>query len=301
MENLAVTCIAKSNDRLGEGCLWDDQRQILWWVDIPKPGRIHQLDPATGAHRSWSFNRTMGSIALRGDGSLLVAADDGLYFFDVMTGALTPFVAPEATLKGNRSNDGACDPAGRYWHGTMMNNIAENGADLDITADTGQLHRIDAMGRVTLMQGNIGVSNGPCWSPEGDVFYFSDSKNQMTWAYDFDVDSGEISNQRVFNDTKDYGYPDGATVDAEGYVWSARWEGHCLLRLDPKGRIDRVVAMPASRPTCVVFGGPKLDTLFVTTSKMNVDSGTLGRYPLQGSVFCFNANVRGTLKYRFAG
>ncbi len=150
------------------------------------------------------------------------------------------------------------------------------------------------------MESNIGVSNGPCWSPDGKTFYFSDSKNQNIYAYDFNVDDGTINNRRILNDSKDYGYPDGATVDAEGFIWSARWEGSCVLRIDPKGRIDRVVEIPASRVTCPVFGGPELDTLYLTTSRAHVSAETLQRYPNQGGVFAFKPGVKGLLKNQFS-
>jgi sugar lactone lactonase YvrE len=152
-----------------------------------------------------------------------------------------------------------------------------------------------------LMVDGVGVSNGPCWSPDDAIFYFSDSKAQIIWAFDFDLASGELSNRRIHNDTKDHGYPDGATVDTEGFIWSARWEGSCILRIDPKGRIDRVVAMPASRPTCVCFGGPELDVLYVTSSRAHVAGDVLAQYPLQGGLFCFDPKVKGFAKHRFGG
>ncbi len=150
------------------------------------------------------------------------------------------------------------------------------------------------------MLDNIGVSNGPCWSPDDKTFYFSDSMRQIIWAFDFDAANGEIGNKRVLNDTRDHGYPDGATVDAQGFLWSARWDGACLLRFDPKGRIDRVVEMPAIRPTCCVFGGKNLDVIYVTSSRAHLPPQELSARPLNGGVFCFDPAVKGTLKHRSA-
>ena len=147
----------------------------------------------------------------------------------------------------------------------------------------------------------IGVSNGPCWSPDGKTFYFTDSMAQVIHAYDFDADAGTITNRRVLNDTTDHGYPDGATVDAHGFIWSARWEGSCVLRIDPKGRIDRVVPMPARRVTNVCFGGPKLDTLYATSSRQGLPAEELRERPLSGGLFCFDPNVTGFEKPAFAG
>jgi sugar lactone lactonase YvrE len=190
---------------------------------------------------------------------------------------------------------------GRFWFGTMMNNIGPMGEDVPITAPTGKLFRIDGDGTATVMETEIGVSNGPCWSPDGRTFYFTDSMAQMIWAYDFEPAEGTISNRRVLNDTKDFGYPDGATVDAQGFIWSARWEGSCVLRIDPRGRIDRVVPMPARRVTNVCFGGEKLGTLYVTTSRQNLAEEDLRRQPLQGGIFCFDPGVGGFEKHAFAG
>jgi L-arabinonolactonase len=295
-----ITCIAKSNDRLGEGCMWDESEQVLWWLDIPLPSRIHKLNPATGAHRSWQFNVVLTALALKADGTLLVGGEHGLYLFNPATGALTEFAQPE-NVSGNRGNDGAADAAGRFWFGTMQQNIGPKGEDLDITRNSGALYRVDKNGRSTKMFGDVGVSNGPCWSPDNKVFYFSDSRAQIIWAFDFDLESGAINNKRIHNDTKDHGYPDGATVDSEGFLWSARWEGSCVLRIDPKGRIDRTVEMPASRPTCVCFGGANLDTLYVTSSKAHVADAILQHHPLQGGVFCFDPKVKGFAKHRFGG
>ena len=183
----------------------------------------------------------------------------------------------------------------------MMNNIGPRGEDLPITASTGKLFRIDATGDVAVMETGIGVSNGPCWSPDGRTFYFTDSMAQIIYAHDFDEAAGTISNRRVLSDTKDYGYPDGATVDAHGFIWSARWEGACVLRIDPKGRIDRVVPMPAKRVTNVCFGGARLDTLYATSSRQGLAEDELRDRPLTGGLFCFDPGVTGFEKPAFAG
>ena len=296
-----VESIISSKDNLGEGCLWDAASQSLWWLDIARPTRIQRLNPVTGEYKVWTSPVLLTAIAKRKSGGFIVGGEDGVYGFDPVTGATTLFCSPETDIPLNRMNDGSCDPQGRFWIGSMMQNIGPEGEDLDITADTGKLFRVAADGSFETMASNVGVSNGPCWSPDGKVFYFSDSKNQIIYAYDFTGGDGSISNRRVLNDSKAYGYPDGATVDAEGFIWSARWEGSCVLRIDPKGRIDRVVEIPATRVTCPVFGGADMATLFVTTSRAHVDAATLARYPDQGDVFAFKPGVTGILKNEFAG
>jgi L-arabinonolactonase len=296
-----ITCIIPSNDKLGEGCLWDAQTQSLWWLDIARPTRIQRFTPTTGELKVWTSELLLTAIAKKKSGGFIVGGEDGIYSFDPETGEVTPFCNPESNIPHNRMNDGACDPQGRFWIGSMMQNIGPGGEDLNITDDTGGLFRVSADGQSQRMDDLIGVSNGPCWSPDGETFYFSDSKNQIIYAYDFDGSEGTIQNRRILNDSKSHGYPDGATIDAEGYIWSARWEGSCVLRIDPKGRIDRIVEVPATRVTCPVFGGPDLDTLYLTTSRAHVDAATLSRYPQQGGVFAFKPGVKGSLKNDFAG
>lgn len=298
---IPVTCLVDSKDKLGEGCFWDAATQCLWWLDLIVPSAIHRLHLASGAHRRWQFSEMVTAMARRRDGTILVGSHRGVNVFDPATGALSPRTRIGADLPGNRGNDGACDALGRFWFGSMMNNVGDFGADLPITADTGLLYRFDADGTATVMERDIGVSNGPCWSPDNRIFYFTDSRNQVIWAYDFDLAAGTISNRRVFNDSRDHGYPDGATVDAEGFLWSARWEGACVLRIDPKGRIDRIVPMPARRVTNVCFGGAKLDTLYVTTARLHLPEEDLRRHPLQGGLFCFDPGVTGFEKHAFAG
>ncbi len=299
MPKPAITCILEAKNKLGEGCLWDVEGQCLWWLDIAPISKLHVLDPVTGATRHWTFPMIMTCFALARNNQMLIGGEHGLYFFDPATGALKDFARPEIDRPQNRGNDGACDASGRFWFGTMQQNIAADGTDVDITQDSGGLYRVGQDGVSKLMFDDVGVSNGPCWSPDNKTFYFSDSKAQIIWAFDYDLAHGELSNPRVFNDTKANGYPDGATVDAEGYVWSARWDGSCVLRFDPKGRIDRIVDMPVTRPTCVVFGGPELSTIYVTSSAANLGADVLKHHPLQGGVFCFDPQVKGLPKHKF--
>lgn len=221
--DIPVTCLLDTKDKLGEGCFWDADTQTLWWLDILMPSAIHRYHVASGAHRKWCFSEKVTAMAKRKNGTVLVGSHTGVNVFDPVTGTLTPWCKIDPETPGNRGNDGACDARGRFWFGTMMNNIGSRGEDLPITASTGKLFRIDATGGVEVMETGIGVSNGPCWSPDNRTFYFTDSMAQVIFAYDFDLDSGTLSNRRVLNDTKDHGYPDGATVDADGCIWSARW------------------------------------------------------------------------------
>jgi sugar lactone lactonase YvrE len=295
-----VECVVPSRDKLGEGCLWDTEAQALWWLDIARPTRIHRYTPGNSEHKTWTSPLLLTAIAKKKSGGFVAGGEDGVYIWDDVTGKTQAFCKPETDIPRNRMNDGAVDPQGRFWIGSMMQNIGPQGEDLGITADTGKLFCVMADGAAQIMERNIGVSNGPCWSPDGRTFYFSDTKNQIIYAYDFHGDDGTISNRRVLNDTRDHGYPDGATVDAEGFLWSARWEGSCVLRIDPKGRIDRTIQVPATRVTCPVFGGADMDTLYLTTSRAHVTADVLKQYPEQGGLFAVKPGVKGLLKHTFA-
>jgi len=299
MSQPAITCIFEAKNKLGEGCLWDVEGQCLWWLEIAPVSKLHVLDPVTAATRHWSFPAFITCFALAANNRLLLGGEKGLFLFDPATGAMSDFARPEIDRTQNRGNDGAADAAGRFWFGTMQQNIALDGSDLDITQNSGALYRVGLDGVSKLMFDNVGVSNGPCWSPDNKIFYFSDSRAQIIWAFDFDLATGDISNKRVFNDTKAHGYPDGATMDAQGYLWSARWDGSCVLRFDPKGHIDRIVEMPVTRPTCVVFGGAELSTLYVTSSAANLPEDVLKKHPLQGGLFCFDPHIKGFAKHKF--
>jgi sugar lactone lactonase YvrE len=241
------------------------------------------------------------AMAKRADGTLLVASQGGINFFDPKTGILTPQTAPEADQPLNRSNDGAPDARGRFWMGTMMNNLGPEGEDLQITAATGALWRVEPDLSATKVIGDITITNGVAWNPQSSVLYVADSALQIIHAYDFDLERGTVANGRVFNAVKDLGYPDGAAVDSEGYLWSARWEGHCVARLSPDGTVDQVVPIPAVQVTSCAFGGTDLKTLYVTTANFGLSPELAARYPQQGSLFAFEAPVAGLPRPRFAG
>ena len=293
-------CVLDVKDQLGEGILWCPQEQALYWVDVPMPACIQRYVPATGAHERWQTGQIVASMAKRADGTLLVAAHHGLYVFSPLTGSLKLVAAPEAATPENRSNDGCTDPRGRFWYGSMQNNLAADNSDIGIGAQ-GVLYKVEAGFRATPMEGGIGIPNATCFSPDGTTMYFADTMAGTIFAYDFDADLGAISNRRVFSDLTGHGHPDGATTDAEGYVWSARWEGGCVIRFAPDGRVDRIIEVPARRVTCCVFGDADLETLYITTSRLNVPDAELAGQPQAGGLFAARVGVRGTIKPMFAG
>ena len=296
-----AVCVLDCQDKLGEGIFWCPREGVLYWVDIAMPSTLHRFDPATKYHETWAMPEMISSLAKRKDGTLLVASHHGLNFFDPKSKRLARVVAPEASRPLNRANDGAPDARGRFWYGSMTNNIAPDGSDLPIASPTGVLYRVEPDLRVIPMDGPVGISNGTCFSPDGNTLYFADTMAEAIYAYDLDLESGGISNKRIFANPTGYGYPDGSTVDAEGYVWNARWEASCVIRFSPAGEIDRIMEIPASRVTCCAFGGKNLDTLYVTTSRMNVSPRELELHPQAGGVFALTPGVHGLPRPMFGG
>jgi sugar lactone lactonase YvrE len=298
-------CVVDSRDKLGEGAFWSAEDRAVYWLDIAMPSRLHRFLTGDGRHETWAMPEMISAMARRRDGSLLVASQGGLSFFDPHADpghpGLKRVLSPEADRPSNRSNDGAPDAKGRFWIGTMQNNLGPDDSEIPVTEKSGTLWRIDPELHATAMETGIGIANGIAWSPDATVLYMADSMLQSVFAYDFDLGAGTIRNKRVLNEAKDLGSPDGATVDAEGFIWSARWEGSCVARIAPDGGIDCVVPIPATRVTSCAFGGEDLGTLYVTTSRQNVDAAVLAKYPQQGGLFALRPGVRGMSRPLFGG
>lgn len=301
MKKLDVRCDVDSADDLGEGAMWCPAEQAVYWLNIPMPSRLHRYHPATGRHQSWDMPEMISALARRRDGTLLVASHHGLNSFDPRDGRLIRLAAPEADRPGNRSNDGAPDAQGRFWFGTMMNNLGPAGEDLPITGATGALWCIAPDLTYRCVIDGIAITNGVAWSPDQKTLYVADSAPQLIHAYDFDAETATVSNRRVFSDDKSLGYPDGAAVDSEGGLWSARWEGQCVARFRPDGGLDFTVPIPAPRVTSIAFGGPDFRTAYVTTARHGATAEELARFPQQGGLFSFDSPVAGLPRPQFAG
>lgn len=275
---------------LGEGPVWDVGDARLYSVDAAG-GTLNAYDPATGDHEQWSFGERIGCLARRERGGFLVALQSGFALFDPDTGERTPLADPDPDPTTSL-NDGKADAAGRYVCGSV---------DLRMEAARGKLYRLDPDGTLAVLDEGLTVSNGPCWSPDGRTLYHADSVPRTIYAFDYHVATGAATNRRVFASTAELGgIPDGATVDAEGCLWTAVCEGGVVARFTPDGELDRTVPIPVSMPSSVMFGGPDLDRLFVTT----IDPSTFG-FPAEpdgGSTYVVDGlGVRGLPEHRFAG
>ena len=289
-----VTCVLDAGANLGEGPVWSTAEQALYWADVFAP-TLNRFDLTTGQNRTWTLPRPIGSFALREAGGAVLALSNGFHLFDFASGDATPIGDPEAELPANRFNDGKTDRRGRFWAGTLRAEIPE-------TDPVGSLYRLDRDLRWSRHADGIVCSNGLGWSPDDRTMYFTDSRISTILAYDFDADAGTISSRRVFaRFASGAGFPDGLTVDQEGGVWTALWDGWRVVRLTPDGRIDREIAIPCAKPTSCMFGGPDLATLYVTSASYGASAEDLSAYPLSGGIFAVWPDVCGLPESRFAG
>ncbi|XID95864.1 SMP-30/gluconolactonase/LRE family protein [Paenibacillaceae bacterium WGS1546] len=278
-----VLPVAKSV--LGEGPLWIPDEDQLVWVDI-ESGRIHLYAPGTGNYRSVAVGQRIGAVVKAEDGRMVCAMESGFAFLDLAGGGLEPIADPEAHLPGNRFNDGKVDPAGRFWAGTMP---------MDGGGAAGSLYRLDGDGSVARMVGEIGCSNGLGWSPDGRTMYYIDTPTRRIDRFDYDAISGNIGNRRTAAVIpREHGYPDGMTVDAEGMLWVACWDGYGVSRIDPAtGKLLERLELPVARVTSCCFGGESLDELYITSASVGLSEEQLRREPLSGSLFMHKPGVKG--------
>jgi sugar lactone lactonase YvrE len=283
----------------GESPVWDVAAQQLYFIDNMRQ-KILCFDPRSGTTRTWELPSLITAFALREAGGAVVALRTGVHLFDFETGALTclwPVEQPPRFL----FNDGKVDARGRFVVGVCTADIAHPKPD-------GGAFALDPDGQVRRLESDIHFSNGPCWSPDFKTFYFSDSWTRVTYAYDYDLEAGEVSNRRVFADTHALGgVPDGATVDRDGLVWIAIPHGGKIAAFRPDGRLERTVEMPVPLPTSVTFGGPDLDLLFVTTIVDDITRVAQGAAPQpadEGAGYVYvveGLGARGLAEARFAG
>lgn len=285
-----VECVVRGSDQLGETPLWCDRERKLWWLDIERP-KLQSFDPSSGVHDVVPFDTScLGSLALGDDGSQLLALGLDLHRRRHPSGELSLLARVEQGAD-NRLNDGRVDPRGRFWVGTMDNQLHR---------PNGALYRVEPDGSAHRMLDGVIVSNGIAFSADGRTLYFTDTRRYCTWRFDVDVDDGVLTSRRVFADySSTQERPDGACVDADGALWTAFFAGRRVVRYRPDGTIDLVVPMPVSNPTCLCFGGADLGTLYVTTAAKFLTPEQRAAEPLAGGLFAIAGLGQGLPEHRF--
>jgi len=277
--------ILRVSNTLGEGILWDSRRHVLWWTDI-QSRRLYRHDWASRATQILDTPERVGSFGLvAGSDHLVVAFESGVALYDPYARHVSWLARPEAEIRGIRFNDGRVDRQGRFWCGTMVEDRP--------SAVRGNLYCVDRSGRARREVRGVSISNSLCTSPDGTHLYFADSPTHTINVYRMIEPDGTLEPPRAFARTPQGSVPDGATVDEEGYVWSAQWGGSRVVRYAPDGRIDRTLEVPVTQPSCVCFGGPNLDLLFVTSARENLPAAVLEREPHAGDVLVYRTGVKG--------
>jgi sugar lactone lactonase YvrE len=268
---------------VGEGPVWVDSRNELWWVDITK-GEAHTFNPSTSELTTTTLGREIGAVAPRAGGGIVAAVDSSLLLLDVR-GRLERRITVEHGV-GSRFNDCKVDPAGRLIAGITSPEGVTGGS---------AVFRVERDGRIDLMLGGLQLSNGLDWSNDGRIFYLADTFERVLYAFDYDIESGLVTNQRRLIEMGDE-LPDGLTVDANDTIWVAFWEGACIKRFSPEGRLMSEHPIPSPRVTSCTFGGPELETLFVTTARRADEDDGVG-----GALLRLEVSSRGRRTNYFAG
>jgi sugar lactone lactonase YvrE len=283
---LAIGC------RLGEGPRWNVAEGKLYWVDI-ESHCFYRMDPTGGEPERFEVGLPVSVLGFRASGGLIMATREGFATYDLQTSQVSIIDNPEADRghPESRFNDGATDSNGRFWAGTMTHEGAENA-----------LYRLDPDGTIHTMERGLTITNGMGWSPDNHTMYLTDTNRRVIYAYAYDAPSGTIANRRNFVEVlEDEGWPDGLTIDAEGFVWSAHYGGSRITRYDPDGKIERVVELPVTNITSCCFGGPDLTDLYITTAWSGLTEKERERQQQAGDLFILHTTTKGRPEPLFAG
>jgi L-arabinonolactonase len=282
---LTPVAILPVHNVLGEGILWDSRRQVLWWTDI-QSRRLYRHDWLRANTQILDTPERVGSFGLvAGSEQLITAFESGIALYDTRDGAvswLTRHGNPDPAV---RFNDGRVDRQGRFWSGTMV----EGGQ----SSASGCLYSVDPTFGTRCQLTGVRISNSLCMSPDGRQLYFADSPTRTIRVFELNEPQGTLGASRIFAQTPAGAEPDGATIDADGCLWSAHWGAGSVVRYTPEGRIDRTLRVPASQPSCVCFAGPDLDLLCVTTARADLSEAALLSEHNAGDVFLYRVGVKG--------
>jgi sugar lactone lactonase YvrE len=288
-----VDCLAACESIAGESPIWSVAEGCLYFVDH-QGHKVHRYRPGK-ALETFTLPGVVTAITPRRRGGLIICLHQTFAFFDPDRGKLEMLTNPEPQLPGNRFNDAKCDRRGRLWAGTM--------GDEAWSEPCGNLYRLGSDLKPVKVVEGVRCSNGLGWSPDDRTIYFAESFAFKIHAYDFDPVKGAISNRRLFAslDPAAGAFPDGLTIDSEGYLWNAQPIFGRIVRYDPQGRIERIIEMPVSRPTSCIFGDADLGTMYVTSATQTLSAAEIAQEPLAGGLFAFRPGVTGLPEVPFDG
>lgn len=276
---------------LGEGAYWNHLTQTFYWVDI-EGKKLYIFDPATQKNRSFDTPSRIGTVVPANSTEAMVALEDGIHILNTDDGSLMMYAEIESKIADNRMNDGKCDPAGRLWVGSMH---------MPQSTANGSVYMIDGKGSYKVMIDSVTISNGIVWTKDAKTMYYIDTPTGYVRAYDYDNVTGFISNERkVIEVPESIGFPDGMAIDNEDKLWVGLWNGNKVARYDPlTGKMMSSIDVPAHNVTACAFGGPNLDTLYITTASIDMTDAELDSMPFSGSLFKAVPGVQGVQSAQF--
>ena len=246
-----IECLVEGRDICGESPLWHPEQECVYWTDI-NGFKINRYSPYRRELKSWLFDAPVSTLSLTTASEwLLVAVGPRLILWSPPEDKRVPLAQPERDWPHNRLNDGATDPSGVFWVGSMRNNVGSDGSDLKVEGLTGSLYRVNADGEVSAADSGFGITNTLVWSPDHSTFYCGCSLRNVLYAYDYDAANSLVSNRRVYVENLAPGVPDGSAMDEEGCLWNCRYSGACILRISPAGRVLRISWSTSARRTSV--------------------------------------------------
>jgi sugar lactone lactonase YvrE len=285
LQDLDATLVLDAKTMLGEGSIWQPKENKLYWIDI-EGKTLHIYDPRSKEDKVFPVGARIGTVVPAGNGSALLALQNGIYQIDTKTGKLTFLTNPLPDTVNLRFNDGKCDPSGRFWVGTLALDSRRRGA---------VLYRFDRDKNIHLMLDSVSISNGIVWTADKKTMYYNDTPTLTIQAFDYDDKTGAISNRRVVvKIPKGVGAPDGMTIDSENNLWVALWGGGMVGKFNPlTGELMQKVKVPAPNVSSCAFGGKNLETLYITTARAWVKEDKLKEFPLSGGLFSVKPGVHG--------
>lgn len=271
---------------LGEGAIWDHRTSELYWVDILEK-TVNVYNPESKSNMIYFTDSSVGTVVpCYEENQAIIALEDGVYLLNRDDKTINLFSSIEADNSENRFNDGKCDPLGNLWVGSM--HLAQS-------KPNGNLYKVNGKGEAEIMKNEVTISNGIVWTSDGKTMYYIDTPTQKIMAYDFNMDDGTISNEKVAVAIDPiHGFPDGMAIDAEDKLWVGMWNGNAVARFDPvAGTLMTKIEVPAHNVTSCAFGGPNLETLYITTASVDMTEEELKKYPFSGSIFKANPGIKG--------
>jgi len=283
-----VELLLDCKNTLGEGITYSSVNNNLYWLDINNKSKLFKLNLSSNKSELFELPEIVTATSVKSNDELILASNNGLNLFTISSKKFERVLNIEDQLKLTRSNDGGSDAHGRFWLGTMQNNFDKDGNDIPINDNIGKLYKVDIDMNISVAEEGLGIPNTFVWNPNNTKFYFTDTLNGKILSYNFELESGELSNKKDFAQFE-RGHPDGSTIDTDGCIWNCRWGGSCIVRFTPTGEVDQIIEMPVQNITNCIFGGSDMKTLFITTASNKGEN----KNDLDGSLFAINLNYQG--------